>query len=265
MQQLCSFLLAVLMSLLALTPFSAAAQEREGTTQPASIVKRIDPTDFTTRLEFRNQLRSLQHVKEKNITYPRLDYAFSKIFMARLEIRMVYVNPDIQGVGSETGLGDVLIRGAVRAARGKGYAVVAGTELIFDTATEEILGTGKYQLAPLVFASIDVPFLRSTLYPFYQHYFSFAGDGSRLDVHYNSFRPSVIVTKWGHRWYTALDPNFYVDFEQGPDAGMTLELEAGRGLNKNFSVWARPGIGAFGDIHQVYEWNVEVGMRYLFQ
>jgi hypothetical protein len=254
-----------LLPLLALVALPASAQAQEEA-EPArkSIVTRIDPANFFTRLLVRNEYRSLQGGRKVNLFVPRLEYAFSKTFQAWVETPIVLAESEFPRSGSEAGLGDILLRGLVRAARGTGYAVVAGAELILDTASEPILGTGKYQFAPLVFASIDVPRFRSTLFPFYQHYFSFGGDNGR-DINYASIRPAAILTKWPNRWYTVIDPNFFVDFERDGDSGMMLELEIGRSLNKNVSLWIRPGVGVFGDIPRVYDWNLEGGIRYYFR
>lgn len=259
-------LFIALVSLLVLAALSAAAQTQEEAQLPMkSMVTRIDPTDFFTRFLVRNEYRSLQSGREVNLFVPRLEYAFSKTFQAWIEAPVVHAESMTPETGSETGLGDILLRGAIRAARGKSYAVVVGAELILDTASEPVLGTGKYQFAPLVFASLEVPRLRSTLFPFYQHYFSFAGENNRPDINYASIRPSAILTKWPNRWYTVIDPNFFIDFERDMDSGMMLEFEIGRAVSKNLTVWIRPGVGVYGDIPRVYDWNLEGGLRYYFR
>ena len=162
-------------------------------------------------------------------------------------------------------MGDILLRGSFRVARGRRYSVVTALELTLDTATDSRTGFGKYLLGPLIFASIEVPSLRSRFFPFYQQVFSVAGDENRPDINYASIRPAVILTKWPNRWYTVIDPNFFIDFELDNKSGMTLEVEVGRALSKNVIVWGRPGIGVFGDIPQVHDWNFEAGFRYYFR
>jgi hypothetical protein len=228
-------------------------------------LERIDPSDFFTQFRIRNEYRFQQNGAEINLLRPRFDYAFSRRVQARVEVPLVYLNPAVPEIDRETGLGDILLSGAFRVARGKGYAVVAALELTLDTATDPLTGLGKYRLGPLIFASIEVPLLRSRLFPFYQHVFSFAGDGNRPDINYASIRPAVILTKWPNRWYTVIDPNFFIDFELDNKSGMTLEVEVGRALSKNVIVWGRPGIGVYGDIPQVYDWNFEAGFRYFFR
>jgi len=255
-----------LVSLLLLAALSAEAQTQEEAQLPTNnMVTPIDPTDFFTRLMVRNEYRSLQSGREINLSIPRLEYALSKTFQVWVEAPVVHVESMTPETGSETGLGDILFRGVIRAVRAKRYAAVLGADLILDTASEPILGTGKYQFGPLVFASIEVPHLRSTFFPFYQHYVSFAGDNNRPDINYASIRPSVILTKWPNRFYTVIDPNFFIDFERDMDSGMTLEFEIGRALSKNVNVWIRPGVGIYGDIPPVCDWNVEGGIRYYFR
>ncbi len=231
----CPFI--ALVSVLLLAALSAEAQTQEQAQLPTkSMVTRIDPTDFFTRLVVRNEYRSLQSGREVNLFVPRLEYAFSKTFQAWIEAPVVHAESMTPETASETGLGDILLRGIIRAARGKRYAVVLGADLILDTASEPVLGTGKYQFGPLVFASIEVPRFRSTFFPFYQHYVSFAGDNNRPDINYASIRPSAILTKWPNRWYTVIDPNFFIDFERDMDSGMMLEFEIGRAVSKNLNV-----------------------------
>ena len=69
-----------------------------------------------------------------------------------------------------------MFRGSFRVAHGTGYAIVAGGEVILNSASKDSLGMGKNVIAPLVFASIDVPQCNSVVFPFVQHYMSVGGD-----------------------------------------------------------------------------------------
>jgi hypothetical protein len=47
---------------------------------------------------------------------------------------------------------------------------------------------------------------------------------------------------------------------------MVLEVELGRNLVGRWGVYMRPGVGIWGtDVIGAYEWNVEVGTRYMFK
>ena len=246
---------------------SAHAQtESGGATQTASdaIVKRLDPTDFNTRLEVRNEYQDLQSGGSVNLLVPRLDYAVSNALSLRVETPIVNSDPNTAGNNGESGFGNLLFRASYRAARGEGYALVVGGELILDTASKDTLGNGKDVFAPLAFGSIDLPNLRSVFFPFLQYYTTIGGDDARPDVHYTSIK-TVLLTRWPDRFYTVVEPHFIIDHEHSDRVGVTLEGEVGRFLNRNVALWARPGVGLHGDnLPQVYNWNFEVGFRYIF-
>jgi hypothetical protein len=244
----------------------AVAQSRAGTetaNRSEGVVKRVDPTDFSTRFEVRNDYQDVQGGGSVNMLVPRMDYAVSKAFSLRVETPIVAANPDTPGNDGESGLGDMLVRTSYRAARGEGYAVVVAAEFIFDTASKDSLGTGKNIIAPLVFASLDVPRYHSVFFPFLQHFFTISGDDARPDVSYTSIKP-VWLTRWPDRYYTVVEPNVIIDHERADRVGLTLEGEIGRFMDRNLALWARPGVGLHGDtIPQVYNWNFEVGLRYI--
>lgn len=229
-----------------------------------AIVKRLDPTDFNTRLEVRNEYQDLQGGGSVNLLVPRLDYAVNNALSLRVETPIVSSDPHTAGNNGESGFGNLLFRASYRAARGEGYALVVGGELILDTASKDTLGNGKDVFAPLAFGSIDLPNLRSVFFPFLQYYTTIGGDDARPDVHYTSIK-TVLLTRWPNRLYTVVEPHFIVDHEHADRVGVTLEGEVGRFLNRNVALWARPGIGLHGDnLPQVYNWNFEVGFRYIF-
>jgi len=47
---------------------------------------------------------------------------------------------------------------------------------------------------------------------------------------------------------------------------MVFEIELGRNVVGRWGLFARPGVGIWGnDLAGAYEWNVEVGTRFMFQ
>ena len=110
-------LFIALLVFLAMIHLSSPSQSQEKAQPQAKGVRTsIDPTDFVTRFEVSNEYRSLQSGKEINRSVPRLDYAFSKAFQLRLDVPIVYGDPGSPEIDSETGLGDILLRGLIRAA-----------------------------------------------------------------------------------------------------------------------------------------------------
>ena len=136
---------------------------------------------------------------------------------------------------------------------------------MFDTADDRRLGFGKTVVAPHVYAAIDLPGYNAVFFPNIQHYQSVAGDSSRGDVSFTTLKPNLL-NRWPNKVYTFLEPQFTIDWERDAKVGLTVELEIGKILSKNIAAWVRPGVGVINrnELAQVYEWNFEVGMRYIF-
>jgi hypothetical protein len=222
------------------------------------------PTDFRSRAEIRNEYQDLEGDGYRNLVIPRFEYAVTPAVALRLETPYVIYDP---GAGGErvSGQGDLLARVAWRAVQRDGFALILATDVIFDTADDQRLGFGKTVIAPHMYAAIDLPGYDSVFFPNIQHYFSVAGDENRADVSFTTLKPNLL-TRWPNKVYTFLEPQFTIDWERDAKTGLTVELEVGKILSRNIAAWARPGIGVINkyDLPQVYNWNVEVGMRYIF-
>lgn len=233
------------------------AQSQDST--EASIQKKLDPTDFRSRLEFRNEYQRTHVDGSRNLILPRFDYAMSKELAFRIELP--FVSETGQHVEARSGLGDVLGRMVYRAARGAGYAWVVGSEVTLDTA-DEYLGAGTNTLTLLTFMSIDMPAYNSIFFPNYQYGFDV---GSGRNVSLSTVRANVL-TKWPERFYSFTEPTLYVDHERGSKMAGTLEVEIGRFVSSEVAIWARPGVGIRkGALPQVYDWNFEIGFRYFMK
>ena len=224
------------------------------------------PPDFTTtRFEIRNEYENLQGGGTVDMIVPRLDISASQALSFRIETPIVFADPGTPNDNGESGMGDILFRGSYRITGGPGYAIVVGSELILDTATRDSLGTGKNVIAPLVFASIDVPRCDSVVFPFLQRYLTLGGDDSRPDVNYTSLK-SPFLTRWPNLLYSIVEPQVVIDHERADKVGMTLEGEVGKFLNRDLAIWGRSGIGLFGDnLPQVYDWKLDVGVRFFLK
>jgi hypothetical protein len=229
---------------------------------PSARAASREPTDFSVRGELRNEYVDLQDGGGENMIVPRVDYAYSPAVSFRVEAPLVTSGPDLAGGNNQSGFGDLLLRGSYRAWEAPGYAAVVGAELILDTASHASIGDGKDVLAPLAFASVNLPRHDSVVFPLIQYYFTLGGDDSRPDVHYTSIK-SALLTRWSKGYYTIVEPQLVIDHERADKLGLTLEGELGRFLNRRLALWGRPGIGLYGDdLPAVYNWNLQVGVRY---
>jgi hypothetical protein len=98
-----------------------------------------------------------------------------------------------------------------------------------------------------------------------QQSFSVGGDPSRADVSLTS-ASLQINTIWVERWWSTITGAWAIDWEREGKSSMTIEFEVGRNLVGRWGVYLRPGIGVWGrDVIGAYEWNVEIGTRYMFK
>ncbi len=251
-------------ALLSATTVLGGINSSAAETAPAHAAQRLDPTDFRTRFDWRNRYQVPQTGGFRDIATNRLDYAFSKTFALRCELPYVYSAPRTPGMEAESGLGDLSVRANFRVIRNAAFALVVGSELVLDTAESRQLGAGKYTLAPIAFLSLDAPQLHTTFFPTVQVFHSIGGDSRRPDLNYSTLK-LFALTRWPASFYTGTEAVVFIDHQRNQRLGATLEVETGRFLSAHWAVWVRPGIATHGDdIPQVYNWNLEVGFRYLF-
>ncbi len=244
------------------------AQPLLAQTQPAqpsaaeAALKR--PSAFRSRIEIRDEYQDLGEGSYRNLIIPRFEYAVNPDVALRLETPYV-TDKSRPGAASVSGQGDLLARGAWRPIERDGFALIVATDVIFDTADDERLGSGKTIVAPQVYAAIDTHAFDSVFFPSIQHYQSVAGQGNRANVNTTVIKPNLL-TRWPNRVYTFFEPQFTIDWERNAKTGLTLELEVGKILSANVAAWIRPGVGAINryEVKSVYNWNLEVGMRYIF-
>jgi len=245
-------------------PLPLLAQTQPGAPSSAADTLLKKPTAFRTRAEVREEYQDLGGGAYRNIVSPRFEYAVSPSVALRIDTP--YITYD-RGSSAErvSGQGDLVTRGVWRAIQRDGFALIVGTEVIFDTADKKQLGFGKTVVAPLLYAAIDLSKYDSVFFPNIQQYFSVAGDSNRSDVHFTTLKPNLL-TRWPDKVYTFLEPQFTIDWERNAKVGLTVELEVGKILSNNIAAWLRPGVGVINrnELPQVYDWNFEVGMRYIF-
>jgi hypothetical protein len=229
----------------------------------ADLAKRLDPTDFRSRIEWRSDRQSFQDGATFDLHLLRLEYAVSKKLLLRLDLPWTGFDPN-SASSMEYGFGDVGYRIAYRAARSKDYALVIGADGSFDTARSPGFGLGNATFSPFAFLALDAPSLKSTFFPVLQHFHTINEGETGARISLTNFR-LFILTRWPNRFYTGIENSLFIDHRRNDKVGFTLEAETGRFLTKHVAVWVRPGVGLLGDnVPPVYNWSFEVGARYLF-
>ena len=244
----------------------SAIKEPAPETRPADasvdVAKRIDPTDFKNRFDLRSEYVDYGTASIYSVT-PRGEYAFTNALALRVELPVVRFDPG-NGNTTDQGIGNLLTRLAWRAVRGEGYAMVVGSELILNTASDAKLGTGKNVLAPFAFWSIDMPSAKSVFFPYVQYARSYSGESSREGVHYTNLRTSL-MTRWPSKVYSFIEVNYWFDHEHGNRYSSNVKAEVGRFFTSHTGFYIRPGTGLSGTDNRLgLKSTMEIGMRHFF-
>ncbi|MBM3336534.1 MAG: hypothetical protein FJY60_02400 [Betaproteobacteria bacterium] len=225
------------------------------------MAKRIDPTDFKNRFDLRSEFN--QYATASNqLIIPRFEYALSKSLGFRTELPVSRYDP--ADGGASAGIGNLLTRIAWRAVRNDDYALVVGSELTFDTASNANLGSGKHVLAPFVFAAIDLPQAKSVFFPYIQYGKAIGGDASREDVNYTNMRGSLL-TRWPDKMYSFIEYSYWIDHQHSNVTSSQVKAEVGKFLLPKTGFYVRPGTGLSGtDQRFGVHWSLELGLRHFF-
>lgn len=217
-----------------------------------------DPTKFLRTLKLVNEFQGLTTDNYFNITSLQYIQPFADAKM-NLRVKVPLAWTDAQGDG-ETGLGDIQLRYNWLSYADTKQAVLLGAELTADSASEDVLGRGKWIISPLVtyamFLNKNVIFA-----PTYQHNLSFAGDGDRGDVNESVLDFYLVMTADNKKSWVTIDPTLGIDWENDERMPFSVEVELGRNigtlLGGALNAYLRPGIGIGQD--RAYDWNIEIG------
>ena len=173
---------------------------------------------------------------------------------------------DFAGSPFNPRLGDSKARFRFAPFSADGIAMSCFIEATFPTADPEELGSGKYQLSAGFTAAARIPspeaMRASHLLKFtaqLQQVNSVAGDEAMPDINYTKLDLSLRDT-WGANWLK-LAVNTRADWEQNGKTGAVGELEYGRRLDQNWSVWLLAGGRLWGEgVKGTYGAKVMIGV-----
>ncbi len=110
----------------------------------------------------------------------------------------------------------------------------AGPAFLFDTASDDLLGTGKHSVGPSVVALVlGGPWVAGGLV---KHFWSFAGDGDRSDVNLTIIQP-FINYNFDHGWYAVTAPILTANWELDDDRWL---VPLGGGIGRVFRIGKLP-------------------------
>ena len=121
-----------------------------------------------------------------------------------------------------------------------GAAVIwgVGATSMFPTASEDVLGTGKYSLGPTAVVAYLGPEWLFGVFP--QHWWSVGGDSKRADVSLTNIQYFLYwAPPWDPeaQWRIGMSPNISIDWETKGDK---VTLPVGLGIGRMFEIFRVP-------------------------
>jgi hypothetical protein len=161
----------------------------------------------------------------------------------------------VHAASEETsGLGDAYAQALFFPRLTRGFSFGLGPALVLPTATDERLGAGKWQFAPL---TLPLWFHgnRGLFLVKFQDVFSFAGDDDRRDIHCLLVSPLWFRRLSGRSWI-AVDGEARIDWEDGGRTSLKVGVQLGRAFGRRFGLAIKPEV-PFGE-HRAGDWTVKL-------
>jgi len=225
-----------------------------------------DPTAIVGRVQLSSAYYDLPNDLRAVDTMFRANIPFRGNYLLRVDVPFIkWIDPNRPGTTSTTGISDIAVTAGWRVYNKPEYAVLVGMISTLPTGTETGLTLGKYTIGPTIATARVLPDWDTFLIGLFTQQVSVGGDPSRKDVNLTKATLAV-TTLWKDRWWSQVQTVLEVDWERKGTIGMSVELEVGRNLIGQWGLFARPGVGIFGQgVGATYDWNVEVGIRRTFK
>lgn len=169
---------------------------------------------------------------------------------------------DLDPFGRTTGLSDIAYVGLVGPKHlpklaGGHLILAAGPSFIFPTASEDILGQGKWQAGPSFAAGLITEHWRMGVFP--QQLWSFAGDNHRRSTSQMNLQYFFYYAP-NSKWDIGMSPNIFVDWYAPRDNALTFPV--GLGIHRNFNIGKLPVSLGIETYYSVIHPNDSPGSRW---
>lgn len=218
-----------------------------------------DPSKLLYRFEFNPQFTDLAGDGTLLTANIKLDIPLTKSIGLAIDAPVGYASGFPAPIDDQFGLGDIAVR-VRHVSSWEKASLIVGAEGVFQSASEDIFGGGKWQLNPSVafVYHLSHEYLLATAW---KQRFSIGGDDGRPDLNSSEFRLiGIYINPKG--WWLQADYQPKIDWEGGGEASHLMEFEAGTMITRSVGVSIRPGIG-FG-ANKERDWSIGVGLRFLF-
>jgi hypothetical protein len=241
-----------------IAPDSFAAKPAEAASGSTDIEAEQDPTR-PVLFSLRDEYRDKQNDVWTNTAILRVDRLVLKNLGNPGGARGLILRADVplatvhRGTATTTGLSDLYVQAIYIPHINRKFGMATGTGLFIPTASDDVLGRGKWIASPLVgpvwfFAKNGMAYIKL------QDYFSFAGASDRADVHYFSVLPTLLHRISG-RWWGQVDTEVKEDWITH-HANAISGVQIGRMLHDKFGAWIKTEI-PWG-YYREGDWTVKV-------
>ena len=194
-----------------------------------------------------------------------------KSWAGRIKVRYKNLsldNPESElGTKEVSGVGDIDGRIMWVPYASSSFGVAPALEAFFNTATNPALGNGVTVLAPTLFFGffgvLGIP--ASIFAPGYQFWFDVGGGDDSPKIRRSVFDIYCVWILGKGRNWVIVNPQIFIDHEKNVvpaladfEWGFMIAPSAGA------SGWIRPGVG-FGGQHRPFEWNIEMGLKFVWR
>jgi hypothetical protein len=245
--------------LMLLTLCGVPARAQQPPAQPEQVETDNDPTR-PVFVSFRPEFYKISDDVDRFALISRYDAAVFRRrgipgaktgIILRFELPLAHTDT---AAASALGLGDAYAQFLLVPHATRTFAWVAGSGFTLPTATDPLLGSGKWVAAPL-----GLPlwrFSRGLFLIKVQNFMSFAGDDDRPDIHYLLVTP-VFLHAVGRNWWVLADTETKSNWKADGRTGVKSGFQVGRRTTRRLGVWVKPEVwwGANRD----GKWNLKFG------
>jgi hypothetical protein len=257
-----------MLALLASLAGSATAQPSAGVSQPSEPAAEgagaedEDPRSIVF-FNVRFQHIELGDGNSADLVLFRRDAAIKRprrpeIQFATLRFDLPVGQTRIQGEDA-AGLGDLYFQALNFRELSKRFSLGSGLAFQLPTATDDLLGSGKWQVAPSLFPLRVLPAKRALFFTRIQDFVSVAGDDDRRDLHYLAIAPTF-VKLLGSRRAVLLDTEAFVDWERDGELSWRSGLLVGTKLGGRRAGWIKVEV-PWGE-HRRGDWTVRASIAW---
>lgn len=233
-----------------------------------------DPTKPLTRVDFRLKHQNLPQGRQGDILTFRVDKPFvlggGWVLSTRADLPLAYNNVpsrDNPNGDREFGIADSLFQALLVTppldAENR-WAIGFGSQFIFPTSSQDQMGQGKWQMAPIVAARYATPEVSAGSFAalLVKEQFSFAGDENRRSVNDLVVQP---IFNWNlpESWFLTFSPEMRFNMNDGGKAFVPFDILVGKMIVPGVVGSVQFDVPLVDDYKQ-YDWQVEFRLGLFF-